>query len=69
MKEQHEQKVCKREMHQSTLPMSSYTNPAYANTSFETVDERTVVVHSNQPPVDLQEGSMPLMGQAGTPGA
>uniref|UniRef100_H0V6U1 Phosphoinositide-3-kinase interacting protein 1 n=1 Tax=Cavia porcellus TaxID=10141 RepID=H0V6U1_CAVPO len=61
LKEQHEQKVCKREMHQSTLPMSSYTNP--------TVDERTVVVHSNQPPVDLQEGSMPLMGQAGTPGA
>lgn len=64
LKEKHEQKVCEREMQRITLPLSAFTNP-----TCEIVDERTVVVHSNQTPVDLQEGSTPLMGQAGTPGA
>ncbi|XP_004645567.1 phosphoinositide-3-kinase-interacting protein 1 isoform X2 [Octodon degus] len=64
LKEQHEQKVCEREMQRITLPLSAFTNP-----TCEIMDERTVVVHSNQTPVDLQEGSTPLMGQAGTPGA
>ncbi|KAM5239307.1 phosphoinositide-3-kinase-interacting protein 1 [Ctenodactylus gundi] len=63
-KEQHEQKVNEREMQRITLPLSAFTNPIC-----EIVDERTIVVHSNQTPVDLQEGSTPLMGQAGTPGA
>lgn len=64
LKEQHEQKVCEREMQRITLPLSAFTNP-----TCEIVDEKTVVVHTNQTPVDLQEGSVPLMGQAGTPGA
>ncbi|XP_055972473.1 phosphoinositide-3-kinase-interacting protein 1 [Sorex fumeus] len=65
LKEQHEQKVCEREMQRITLPLSAFSNP-----TCEIVDEKTVVVHSNQTPVDqLQEGSAPLMGQAGTPGA
>ncbi|XP_004690980.1 PREDICTED: phosphoinositide-3-kinase-interacting protein 1 [Condylura cristata] len=65
LKERHEQKVCEREMQRITLPLSAFTNP-----TCEIVDEKTVVVHSNQTPVaDLQEGSAPLMGQAGTPGA
>ncbi|XP_059751015.1 phosphoinositide-3-kinase-interacting protein 1 [Balaenoptera ricei] len=64
LKEQHERKVCEREMQRITLPLSAFTNP-----TCEIVDEKTVVVHASQTPVDLQEGSAPLMGQAGTPGA
>lgn len=64
LKEQHKQKACEREMQRITLPLSAFTNP-----TCEIVDEKTVVVHTSQTPVDLQEGSAPLMGQAGTPGA
>ncbi|XP_011382583.1 phosphoinositide-3-kinase-interacting protein 1 [Pteropus vampyrus] len=64
LKEQQEQKECEREMQRITLPLSAFSNP-----TCEIVDEKTVVVHTNQTPVDLQEGSAPLMGQAGTPGA
>ncbi|XP_045390464.1 phosphoinositide-3-kinase-interacting protein 1 isoform X2 [Lemur catta] len=64
LKEQHEQKVCEREMQRITLPLSAFSNP-----SCEIVDEKTVVVHASQTPVDPQEGNIPLMDQAGTPGA
>ncbi|NXX19884.1 P3IP1 protein, partial [Podargus strigoides] len=65
LKEKHEQKVYEREMQRITLPLSAFTNPAC-----ELVDENTIVVHTNQTPVeDTQEGGGPLMGQAGTPGA
>ncbi|NWR67355.1 P3IP1 protein, partial [Bucorvus abyssinicus] len=65
LKEKHEQKVYEREMQRITLPLSAFTNPAC-----ELVDENTIVVHTNQTPVeDMQDGSGPLMGQAGTPGA
>uniref|UniRef100_A0A8C5L4S9 Phosphoinositide-3-kinase interacting protein 1 n=1 Tax=Jaculus jaculus TaxID=51337 RepID=A0A8C5L4S9_JACJA len=63
-REQREQKACEREMQRITLPLSAFTNP-----TCEIVDEKTVTVHSNQTPVDLQEGSTLLVGQAGTPGA
>ncbi|NXC08286.1 P3IP1 protein, partial [Orthonyx spaldingii] len=65
LKEKHEQKVHEREMQRITLPLSAFTNPAC-----ELVDENTIVVHTNQTPVeDTRDGSGPLMGQAGTPGA
>ncbi|KAM6246840.1 phosphoinositide-3-kinase-interacting protein 1 isoform 1-T1 [Porphyrio hochstetteri] len=65
LKEKHEQKVYEREMQRITLPLSAFTNPAC-----ELVDENTIVVHTNQTPVeDTNDGSGPLMGQAGTPGA
>ncbi|XP_074777122.1 phosphoinositide-3-kinase-interacting protein 1 [Athene noctua] len=65
LKEKHEQKVYEREMQRITLPLSAFTNPAC-----ELVDENTIVVHTNQTPVeDTQDGGGPLMGQAGTPGA
>lgn len=64
LKERHEQKVCEREMQRITLPLSAFTNP-----TCEIVDEKTIIVHSNQTPADLQEGSTLLTGQAGTPGA
>ncbi|XP_076208976.1 phosphoinositide-3-kinase-interacting protein 1 isoform X2 [Aptenodytes patagonicus] len=65
LKEKHEQKVYEREMQRITLPLSAFTNPAC-----ELVDENTIVVHTNQTPVeDMHDGSGPLMGQAGTPGA
>lgn len=64
LKQQHEQKAMEREMQRVTLPLSAFANPAC-----EVVDEKTVVVHSSQTPVDPQEGSAPLMGEAGTPGA
>ncbi|NXO63881.1 P3IP1 protein, partial [Phainopepla nitens] len=65
LKEKHEQKVYEREMQRITLPLSAFSNPAC-----ELVDENTIVVHTNQTPVeDTRDGSGPLMGQAGTPGA
>ncbi|KAM6112116.1 phosphoinositide-3-kinase-interacting protein 1 [Pterocles gutturalis] len=65
LKEKHEQKVYEREMQRITLPLSAFTNPAC-----ELVDENTIVVHTNQTPVeDTRDGSGLLMGQAGTPGA
>uniref|UniRef100_A0A8B9I8J1 Phosphoinositide-3-kinase interacting protein 1 n=1 Tax=Anser brachyrhynchus TaxID=132585 RepID=A0A8B9I8J1_9AVES len=65
LKEKHEQKVYEREMQRITLPLSAFTNPAC-----ELVDENTIVVHTNQTPVEeTHDGSGPLMGQAGTPGA
>lgn len=64
LKEQHEQKVCEREMQRITLPLSAFTNP-----TCELMDEKTIVVHSNQTPADPQEGSTLLVSQAGTPGA
>ncbi|KFQ52596.1 Phosphoinositide-3-kinase-interacting protein 1, partial [Nestor notabilis] len=65
LKEKHEQKVYEREMQRITLPLSAFSNPAC-----ELIDENTVVVHTNQTPVeDTQDGGGPLMGQAGTPGA
>ncbi|XP_035196220.1 phosphoinositide-3-kinase-interacting protein 1 [Oxyura jamaicensis] len=65
LKEKHEQKVYEREMQRITLPLSAFSNPAC-----ELVDENTIVVHTNQTPVEeTHDGSGPLMGQAGTPGA
>ncbi|NXU47703.1 P3IP1 protein, partial [Turnix velox] len=66
LKEKHEQKVYEREMQRITLPLSAFANPAC-----ELVDEKTIMVHTNQTPVeDSQDGSSGLlMGQAGTPGA
>ncbi|XP_073169660.1 phosphoinositide-3-kinase-interacting protein 1 isoform X3 [Lepidochelys kempii] len=65
LKEQHEQKVYEREMQRITLPLSAFTNQAC-----ELVDENTIVVHTNQTPVEeAHDGNAPLMGQAGTPGA
>ncbi|XP_068767891.1 phosphoinositide-3-kinase-interacting protein 1 isoform X1 [Struthio camelus] len=65
LKEKHEQKVYEREMQRITLPLSAFSNPAC-----ELVEENTIVVHTNETPVeDTHDGSGPLMGQAGTPGA
>ncbi|XP_003803387.3 phosphoinositide-3-kinase-interacting protein 1 [Otolemur garnettii] len=64
LKEQHDQKVCEREMQRITLPLSAFTNP-----TCEIMDEKTVVVHASQTPVEIQEGNIPFMDQAGTPGA
>ncbi|XP_066465652.1 phosphoinositide-3-kinase-interacting protein 1 isoform X2 [Tiliqua scincoides] len=65
LKAQHDQKVYEREMQRITLPLSAFTNQAC-----ELVDENTIVVHTNRTPVEeLQKADVPLMGQAGTPGA
>lgn len=65
LKTQHDQKVQEREMQRITLPLSAFTNQAC-----ELLDENTIVVHTNQTPVEeLQEGDAPLVGQARTPGA
>ncbi|XP_014397919.1 PREDICTED: phosphoinositide-3-kinase-interacting protein 1 [Myotis brandtii] len=64
LKEQYDQKMYEREMQPITLPLSAFTNA-----TCEIVDEKTIVVHASQTPVDPQEGDAPLMGQAGTPGA
>ncbi|XP_075390460.1 phosphoinositide-3-kinase-interacting protein 1 [Tenrec ecaudatus] len=64
LRAQREQKACEREMQWVTLPLSAFTNP-----TCEIVDEKTVVGPTSQTPLDLQEGSAPLMDRAGTPGA
>ncbi|MBN3304258.1 P3IP1 protein, partial [Amia calva] len=65
LKKQHDQRVYEREMQRITLPLSAFTNP-----TCEIMDENTIVISTNQTPVeDITEGSDPLMGQAGTPGA
>lgn len=64
LKRRHEQDAYEREMQRITLPLSAFTNP-----SCEIMDENTVIVHTNQTPVDETEGSNPLIEQAGTPGA
>nr|XP_014424803.2 phosphoinositide-3-kinase-interacting protein 1 [Pelodiscus sinensis] len=65
LRAQHEQRVYEREMQRITLPLSAFTNQAC-----ELVDENTIVVHTNQTPVEeAQNGNAPLMEQAGTPGA
>ncbi|NXY88675.1 P3IP1 protein, partial [Alcedo cyanopectus] len=64
LKEKHEQQVYEREMQRITLPLSAFSNPAC-----ELVDENTIVVHTNQTPVEELHAGGPLMGQAGTPGA
>ncbi|XP_020851998.1 phosphoinositide-3-kinase-interacting protein 1 [Phascolarctos cinereus] len=64
-KEHREQKTYEREMQRITLPLSAFTNPAC-----EIVDEKTIVIHTHRTPgEDTKDGSAPLMGQAGTPGA
>uniref|UniRef100_W5MBQ9 Phosphoinositide-3-kinase interacting protein 1 n=2 Tax=Lepisosteus oculatus TaxID=7918 RepID=W5MBQ9_LEPOC len=65
LKKQHDQRVYEREMQRITLPLSAFSNP-----TCEIVDENTIVISTHQTPVeDVVEGSDPLMGQAGTPGA
>ncbi|XP_045145494.1 phosphoinositide-3-kinase-interacting protein 1 [Echinops telfairi] len=64
LRAQREQKACEREMQRVTLPLSAFANP-----TCEIVDEKTVAGHPSQTPLDFQEGSAPLMDQAGTPGA
>ncbi|XP_043924755.1 phosphoinositide-3-kinase-interacting protein 1 [Protopterus annectens] len=64
LKRRREQEAYEREMQRITLPLSAFTNP-----TCEIMDENTVIVHTNQTPVDETEGSNPLIEQAGTPGA
>ncbi|NWX97153.1 P3IP1 protein, partial [Nothoprocta ornata] len=65
LKDKHEQKVYEREMQRITLPLSAFSNPAC-----ELVDENTIVVHTNETPVeDGRDSGGPLVEQAGTPGA
>ncbi|XP_043830930.1 phosphoinositide-3-kinase-interacting protein 1 [Dromiciops gliroides] len=64
-KEHREQKTYEREMQRITLPLSAFANPAC-----EIVDEKTIVIHTHRTPgEETRDGSAPLMGQAGTPGA
>ncbi|XP_062874203.1 phosphoinositide-3-kinase-interacting protein 1 [Trichomycterus rosablanca] len=68
LKRQHEQRVYEREMHRITLPLSAFANP-----TCELIDENAIVVSAESaeqmPPRGTGEGSDPLIGQAGTPGA
>lgn len=68
LKRQHEQRVYEREMHRITLPLSAFANP-----TCELIDENAIVISAETteqiPPQSTGEGSDPLIGQAGTPGA
>ncbi|KAM9330113.1 phosphoinositide-3-kinase-interacting protein 1 [Gastrophryne carolinensis] len=64
LKQQHNQQVEERRIHRINLPLSAFLNP-----SCDIIDENTIEVSSNHTPNTAQEGVVPLIDSAGTPGA
>lgn len=63
LKKQHEEQIEERRQQRINLPLSAFLNP-----TCDIVDENTIEVSSNHTNT-VQEGVVPLMGSAGTPGA
>ncbi|XP_063769163.1 phosphoinositide-3-kinase-interacting protein 1 [Pseudophryne corroboree] len=64
LKQQHEQEVEDRRLQRINLPLSAFSNP-----TCDVIDENTIEVSSNHTPNTMQEGVVPLISSAGTPGA
>ncbi|KAM5194198.1 phosphoinositide-3-kinase-interacting protein 1 [Mantella aurantiaca] len=64
LKKQHDQQVEERRQQRINLPLSAFLNP-----TCDIIDENTIEVSSNRTPNTVQEGVVPLIGSAGTPGA
>ncbi|XP_075071292.1 phosphoinositide-3-kinase-interacting protein 1 [Mixophyes fleayi] len=64
LKRQHDQQVEERRLQRINLPLSAFLNP-----TCDIVDENTIEVPSNHTPNTVQEGVVPLISSAGTPGA
>lgn len=64
LKQKHEQEMEDRRLQRINLPLSAFSNP-----TCDLVDENTIEVSASHTPNAVQEGTVPLMDSAGTPGA
>ncbi|XP_075687632.1 phosphoinositide-3-kinase-interacting protein 1 [Rhinoderma darwinii] len=64
LKQKHEQEVEDRRLQRINLPLSAFSNP-----TCDLVDENSIEVTASHIPNTVQEGTIPLMDSAGTPGA
>ncbi|XP_044145427.1 phosphoinositide-3-kinase-interacting protein 1 [Bufo gargarizans] len=64
LKKKHEQEIEDRRLQRINLPLSAFSNP-----TCDIIDENTIEVSINHTPNAVQEGTVPLMDSAGTPGA
>ncbi|CAI9588882.1 unnamed protein product [Staurois parvus] len=64
LKKQHEQQLEERRQQRINLPLSAFLNP-----TCDIIDENPTEVSSNHTPNTIQEGVVPLISSAGTPGA
>ncbi|PIO41229.1 hypothetical protein AB205_0199820 [Aquarana catesbeiana] len=64
LKKQHEQQAEERRQQRINLPLSAFLNP-----TCDIIDENTIELSSHHTPNTVQEGVVPLIGSAGTPGA
>ncbi|KAM3939551.1 phosphoinositide-3-kinase-interacting protein 1 [Leptodactylus fuscus] len=64
LKKKHDQEIEDRRLQRINLPLSAFSNP-----TCDIVDENTIEVSASHTPIQVQEGTVPLMDSAGTPGA
>ncbi|CAJ0963928.1 unnamed protein product [Ranitomeya imitator] len=64
LKQKHDQEIEDRRLQRINLPLSAFSNP-----SCDLIDETTIEVSASHTPNVAQEGTVPLMDSAGTPGA
>ncbi|KAG9487356.1 hypothetical protein GDO78_007298 [Eleutherodactylus coqui] len=64
LKQKHEQELEDRRLQRINLPLSAFSNP-----SCDIIDENTIEVSASHTPDTVQDGTVPLMDSAGTPGA
>lgn len=64
LKQKHDQEMEDRRLQRINLPLSAFSNP-----TCDIVDENTIEVSASHMPNTVQEGTVPLMDSAGTPGA
>ncbi|XP_069817345.1 phosphoinositide-3-kinase-interacting protein 1 [Dendropsophus ebraccatus] len=64
LKQKHDQEIEDRRLQRINLPLSAFSNP-----TCDLIDENTIVVSASHTPNTVQEGTVPLMDSAGTPGA
>ncbi|KAM4051573.1 phosphoinositide-3-kinase-interacting protein 1 [Anomaloglossus baeobatrachus] len=64
LKQKHDQEIEDRRLQRINLPLSAFSNP-----TCDTIDETTIEVSACHTPNAVQEGTVPLMDSAGTPGA
>ncbi|KAG8597041.1 hypothetical protein GDO81_002152 [Engystomops pustulosus] len=64
LKKKHDQEIEDRRLQRINLPLSAFSNP-----NCDIIDENTIEVSASHTPIQVQEGTVPLMDSAGTPGA
>ncbi|XP_056386600.1 phosphoinositide-3-kinase-interacting protein 1 isoform X2 [Hyla sarda] len=64
IKQKHDQEIEDRRLQRINLPLAAFSNP-----TCDLVDENSIEVTVSHTPNTVQEGTVPLMDSAGTPGA